>query len=921
MSTSTIVLYSVFKSFIDKNFVVENVLGLLVDSHYTKTTITKTINDFQYIKIQKNLVLKLNLGQIYSEPRNFPYNYVRIQNSDNNINYYYVVRNVRWISSSCVEVQLEMDVLNTFEWFEYDSQLPEYGYQLDDHSLIRRKHKDRGSAIKYSTTPLIRFYKPESPLKYFYSFVEDASFTSGHPVTFSISYKNLQKACLSPVSHVLPIRNIGLQKTSGTITIQLINGAYFEKENHEANWIWFHENKITFGKGTIQSPSAITYTYDADKLIPNTSNANSTLLITINGNVNKMLYDNIDEEWKSASNSLYKHFSQMFESYIIDSPVTKAFNKIVDNYPESINPILFHVFDNDEILTEEDGMNSWYLIYKNHNAVVDDSSATSEKFVNPVEILLCSDSKIKTSGSNPIVRLYPSMCPEYDNIAEYITIFFDESTEVIINGVTYNDASASTIVLKKRYNGQQYFDKVWIYHPNGDMVLNNIPYVDIIQASDIEVSVALSDNGPFEYKTTLDLSSYGSGTYKAWQDLDLTDAKFIKAINLPYSPLAGLTHIDDADISGLVVDGETETLAVDKTQTISFDRTITFDNDFIFQDFQVNISNLTLDEIYTNTISPYVNDYYDCESKMINPEFYLRKFVYDSYTFSFPYDYSDEVWGNLFPEALVSKFYVRYVVSKNMLSKFMFQFPQFKEYKDIVLGDYPDVLIVDRNNEKALYNNAYINYIKTGGFSYDSGKNQRINSMNGLTTALTIGGAVASFLSTGITGGFGVMGGVTLLTTGIGSLARTINTAKENDRALAQRMNDLSIQATNVNAQDDVEIFSSIEGNKAKLVTYAPSGLMNKNIRMLFHKFGYACNEYAKIDANMLNSRIFFNYIQADIEFANCSVPTEYLEEIKKKWSEGITFIHRVSYNGTITWDVFQEHENWEVQVKNVVAS
>ena len=129
-------------------------------------------------------------------------------------------------------------------------------------------------------------------------------------------------------------------------------------------------------------------------------------------------------------------------------------------------------------------------------------------------------------------------------------------------------------------------------------------------------------------------------------------------------------------------------------------------------------------------------------------------------------------------------FIVRYVISANVLSKFMFQFIQYT--CDRAVTDYENILIIDRNNEKALYTNAYIQYIKSGGYAYDTKKANSQNAINGIMTGLSIAGGVASFVGGAVSSNpLLAVAGVGLITSSAGSIVRNIHTAQEQDRAIS----------------------------------------------------------------------------------------------------------------------------------------
>ena len=87
---------------------------------------------------------------------------------------------------------------------------------------------------------------------------------------------------------------------------------------------------------------------------------------------------------------------------------------------------------------------------------------------------------------------------------------------------------------------------------------------------------------------------------------------------------------------------------------------------------------------------------------------------------------------------------------------------------------------------------------------------------------------------------------------------------------------------------------------------YEPRDEIKTVINNLFFYCGYATNEQ-KVPA--VDSRIRFNFCQAEIEFKQYAFNEEIAEDIKNKWAEGITFLHKLGS----AWDFDQKYENWEV--------
>ena len=314
-----------------------------------------------------------------------------------------------------------------------------------------------------------------------------------------------------------------------------------------------------------------------------------------------------------------------------------------------------------------------------------------------------------------------------------------------------------------------------------------------------------------------------------------------------------------------------------------------------------------------NLILPYEPEKYNYgklrnkiwESKLFHSDYYQPKFVYDSFSFTFLLENIDirDYYANVTD---YKDLRVNYICSQNIQSKFLFMFPQCSYYRSN--QDYDDVLCIERNNEKALFNNAYLNYIRSGGFSYDTKKASSQNAMNGVTTALSIVGAIGSFASTPYTNVKGVVAGVSLTATAVTSIMRTINTAQEQDRSISQKLVQASMQGTSVQGSEDLDILTAFSGNKAKLVEYKLSTQMENAMNELFYLCGYACHRYGYFN---INSRIYFNFVQAEIELTNYTFNEDVAKALYEKYKEGVTFMHQVAS----TYDFAHQYENFEVSL------
>ena len=154
----------------------------------------------------------------------------------------------------------------------------------------------------------------------------------------------------------------------------------------------------------------------------------------------------------------------------------------------------------------------------------------------------------------------------------------------------------------------------------------------------------------------------------------------------------------------------------------------------------------------------------------------------------------------------------------------------------------------------------------------------------------------------GIAGGIGLAIGAT---TGI---IRSVHTAQEQDRGIAQKIMQSQMQGTSVQGSEDIDILTAFSGNKAKVVYYELSDIMKNAMYDLFYYCGYATHEQKK---PVISGRLYFNFIQAEIIFESYNFNEEIADDIQNKWNEGITFFHAVSG----AYDIQQQYENFETSL------
>lgn len=117
------------------NYVIENISSFLGQGI--------SIQYFQFLELKPKMTIKIQIGQEYLQfDGNFNIDYCRIYRVGygfDDVGAYYFVVGKHWKSKDCLELELEMDVLNSFRW---DSD-----YTVSDKTLVKRQHKNRFSNV------------------------------------------------------------------------------------------------------------------------------------------------------------------------------------------------------------------------------------------------------------------------------------------------------------------------------------------------------------------------------------------------------------------------------------------------------------------------------------------------------------------------------------------------------------------------------------------------------------------------------------------------------------------------------------------------------------------------------------------------------------------------------------------------------
>lgn len=568
---------------------------------------------------------------------------------------------------------------------------------------------------------------------------------------------------------------------------------------------------------------------------------------------------------------------------------------------------------NETTLYEDEGENNiiWSLFYKNKTSG-DDS---------PVECFLIPDKSQKVNAISVSLSLTAS---SFDS--GYFYYIFNTYPAGDVSVTSHNLSPNKTYsTSSKEYSNRIRYSAIQIWKDSSDVKVVDFNFTfmkgddgqlyrwaDSGITTDTQFDVNISSDTLYLYKTTTD---FRTGTYNrsvlrnalesnaynttmtagtlttydimSIDEVDRTDAKNVKIIDFPYLPSEYKITNGKYNLSAnWTYDSVTNSMKLRDNSYRLIGHTKT-NGDNIEGDLIVNITSGLYDK----------NRYYK-DSKIYHSDFYRRKFVYDSFQKIFHLEFLDI--DNISDDAT---FNFDFVATRNIMSKFMFQF--FHNYK-ISMEDYDNLVAVSRNNEEVLYNSSYLNYIRTG-YNYDLKSKERSQVAGGAGIALSTIGTLAGIAMMGASGNYAgavasAILGATATASSIINYAKTTAQAEENiQRKLLENQN----QAVSVLNADDVDLLYSYSENKAKLTTYQVSEQMERILDDLFYYYGYKIEEQKLPN---INSRYWFNFIQASLVLNDTNNLSEEIEnDIKAKFEEGVTFFHYHS-----KFDLEQVKENME---------
>lgn len=917
-----------------------------------------TIQDFMYVKHAMDLTIKVDMSQVllnFSKSDAYNLNYVIIQNisltPQRKVGYFVVDK--KWLSESTIELTLHCDVVNTF----IDD------CELSDKTRILRQHKDRFSIDKDDRFDYVDSLEI-APVSYItdeaswelneqYELDEDQVGVALYDLSLrNPQYTNTDSELVSLDIDISIGADLSCYVYFADENYKIIGSAFLEtsmtdthlivgyNSNHEAVQIWADDDHFTEPEIIPQDAKYIAF--KVQKLYDG-ANAQMYLYPQDFEDLDVAYQEQLIEDMENL-----KYISQQGDWHDGNPSQDRYYRPIVDRYSEGIQPELF---GNNNVKCEETRLamqKSWYLIYENQND-------PGESLTNPVDVYLCGSNSTKVTSweKSDATWSYDEMVNvllELNNCAnaqEYRKYFAENNVNmlfitrseddgrVVVSGDHLEsdfpdiDCSLSTgsfigFLLNCSFSSNELLIGVYqydefgklenfqLYMPNSTYTFTNIeratygwPTARISLTPDVVidgVSKTQVRNFPV---TSVFLSSGVIATIYPITSVDRTNPKLIKIIELPYCPANVVSSVDDAIIFGSEwsYNAGKHMLKLNDYST-KLNRYLSLNNTNPLEPLKPRPM---YDEEHRFIIYKYLEKSPDNEPKLYHSDYYYTKFFYDSFGYIVQLELISEWKEN---------FRTIYYVSNTTNSRFMFAFPDASEYGK-EKQDFNTIMYVGRNNEIALFNQQYVNYIRNG-YNYDLKSKEIAEEQIRRNELFTIGGNIASTVVGSIRQGTSqqYMSMANSLTQfGLNTFSQiynNIDAIQQKEIQMSAKLNQLRNQSTGVIDANDVDMMEAYARNRLQYKVYQCSPKMKQALFNLFYYTGYVADIQGIPDTT---SRIWFNFVQADVVFKKVpNLPTSYINELKSKYNEGITFLHKNTLDAGEVIDFDQHYENWETK-------
>lgn len=594
-----------------------------------------------------------------------------------------------------------------------------------------------------------------------------------------------------------------------------------------------------------------------------------------------------DLTWTSKTNITRQH-KDRFNQSVTTSGNFKRLKRIVDKYEEGFSATKFYESQK-KITTNLDY--DFYLVYKNKEDLAADATV-------PMDCFCCASKPIPLTIETAAQGIYFANYNKFDLICAFSKDNAEFTTT--INGVSYTIGGSS------QYKGVAFQKNVTnsalLLRESNSVLINNIGDSALtdtdssIKLRTINYQLDPTPESVYSYTSLLGIveskdyieSTVGTttGVLNTIDTVNRTDTRIVKIIKMPYAPF--------------YINMENGKLKIPSGWTYSNGYLLLNDlnTEFLTEAGDaVSIKDLMTVYVLSTDIAKNKQNDIKYESKLYNSNFYSLKYLYDNF--------EKEIYLERYSTTLDNPaFDIAFKQSNNISSNAVFKFTAVNgTYKEAQV--YGEFLNVNRQNEVALYNSDYLNYIRTG-YNYDKKAKTRQLWTSIANTGVNLGVGAFSHFSKGA-GIVGAAAAISFIGNAVSSLTSTINTAIANEQAIQQKLDTARLSAASVSNTEDLNLLSYYNGNRLLETRASISDEVKQGLYNLFRLTGYACNEYS---VPIVDSRLYYNYIQckADFEESKWLYAKSFLDDIKSKYEIGVTYFHKVDNS----YDWLQEKENFE---------
>ena len=585
-------------------------------------------------------------------------------------------------------------------------------------------------------------------------------------------------------------------------------------------------------------------------------------------------------------------------------------DKIHENIPVTMKKTRVVALDND---SSNKPQMKWYIVYKTRKAWsgADSSSSNAiDTYFLPHDSLKVSSSSSSGTGSNIV---WSTLGDCRFNNGNYYVVSTEWSPNFVF-GIGGHSLSASTycmVIIYYELNGSTLDFTIYAYTGTpgaitGCTILTYsvtspyMSYASFVTLTYFRVLSSMStDPSEISQGSKLELNA-GTTTVAevdsiGFSDLDRTDPLLVKVIEAPYCPAEIQYSSGNYSLENCTFDEATKMFKPTSTTK--------------WRQLLRNYDNNTLNIVpavptYEDVSAIAVDDEFSgFDPKLLHSDFYALKVVYDTFAVSVELENTVVTANASIIGTTARQIRAVWHFSPDINSVFLISAncrDDASDYLKSKTQDFGQFAVVDRNNEKPLFTNAYLNYMRVG-YNYDQ-------KSKALQNWAAIAGVVASAAGAAV----GMAAGQAPVTAM--SIASLISSASGLGFGIASRevsmqakLAELKAQGTSVAGVSDVAILDQY-CLQARFIEYRPDPEVISSLAGLFHLYGYATGCFKKPD---VMSRSLWNYLEADVvldQNAVKGIPQQVAARAIEQFRNGVTIMH----SDHDILDMTQKYENWE---------